>query len=529
MPLSKIKTASITASSTLTSPTFTTPVLGTPTSGTLTNCTGLPNAGLVNSSVTIGGTAVALGASSSAITSDITISGLTVGKGGGSVANNTALGVSVLANHTTNGGNVGVGYQALITNTTGFAQTAVGRAASYSNTTGANNVSVGAEALYSNTTGSYNVSLGVSSLYSNTTASNNTAVGYGGLQYNITGTGNSALGYRAGWGVTSNYNTAIGMDSMSNASGGVGLTSSANNTAVGYQTFYNLTSGGNNTAVGYQAGYTNTTGLNNTIVGSLAGDDGTFNYSTIIGARAGGNQTSGDQNTYVGEEAGGAITTGSRNTLIGRYTGNAGGLDIRTATNYVVLSDGDGNPRAHWNGSGAFSTTTTTSGWSQVFTNAATGINTLGLLISWAGAPNNTAGQFINCSDNANARFIVYANGNTVNQNNSYGAVSDIKLKENIVDATPKLEDLCKVKVRQYNLKSDPTHKQIGVVAQELEEVFAGMVEETPDKDQEGNDLGTTTKGVKYSVFVPMLIKSIQELKTIVDAQAAEIAELKAR
>ena len=82
------------------------------------------------------------------------------------------------------------------------------------------------------------------------------------------------------------------------------------------------------------------------------------------------------------------------------------------------------------------------------------------------------------------------------------------------------------VKVRNYNMIGD-TQKQIGVVAQELEEVFPGMVDESPDQDAEGNDLGTTTKSVKYSVFVPMLIKSLQELKQIVDAQAAEIAALK--
>ena len=55
------------------------------------------------------------------------------------------------------------------------------------------------------------------------------------------------------------------------------------------------------------------------------------------------------------------------------------------------------------------------------------------------------------------------------------------------------------------------------------------MIEETTDRDAENNDLGTTTKAVKYSVFVPMLIKSIQELKVIVDAQAVEIAALKAK
>jgi hypothetical protein len=37
------------------------------------------------------------------------------------------------------------------------------------------------------------------------------------------------------------------------------------------------------------------------------------------------------------------VTTGSRNVIIGAYTGNSGGLDIRTANNYIALSDGDGN------------------------------------------------------------------------------------------------------------------------------------------------------------------------------------------
>jgi hypothetical protein len=123
-------------------------------------------------------------------------------------------------------------------------------------------------------------------------------------------------------------------------------------------------------------------------------------------------------------------------------------------------------------------------------------------------------------------KFRVADSGNVTNTNNSYGAISDVKLKENIVDASPKLEDLCKVKIRQYNLKSDPDHKQIGVVAQELEEVFAGLVETTIDKDLEGNDLGTTTKQVKYSVFVPMLIKAIQEQQSIITDLKSRIEAL---
>jgi hypothetical protein len=123
--------------------------------------------------------------------------------------------------------------------------------------------------------------------------------------------------------------------------------------------------------------------------------------------------------------------------------------------------------------------------------------------------------------------FAVQGNGNVVNTNNSYGPLSDIKLKENIVDATPKLEKLMQVRIVNYNLKIDPELKQIGVIAQELEQVFPGLVDEHPDRDADGNDLGTTTKSVKMSVFVPMLVKAIQELNAKVDAQAAEIAALK--
>jgi hypothetical protein len=116
--------------------------------------------------------------------------------------------------------------------------------------------------------------------------------------------------------------------------------------------------------------------------------------------------------------------------------------------------------------------------------------------------------------------FRVEANGNTKNTNNSYGALSDVKLKENIVDASPKLADLMQVKVRNYNLIGETT-KQIGVVAQELETVFPSMVDESNDRDEDGNILETTTKGVKYSVFVPILIKAIQELKAEFDAYKA--------
>ena len=119
----------------------------------------------------------------------------------------------------------------------------------------------------------------------------------------------------------------------------------------------------------------------------------------------------------------------------------------------------------------------------------------------------------------------ILGNGNIQNTNNSYGAISDIKRKENITDATPKLEKLNQVRVVNFNMIGEE-QKQLGVIAQELEQVFPSMIEETPDRDVEGNDLGTTTKSVKYSVFVPMLIKAMQEQQALITQLTDRITAL---
>jgi len=139
---------------------------------------------------------------------------------------------------------------------------------------------------------------------------------------------------------------------------------------------------------------------------------------------------------------------------------------------------------------------------------------------------NNTTSYHLVASTGGSDKLYIYGNGNVVNSNNSYGALSDIKLKENIVDATPKLEKINQIRIVNYNIIGDE-QKQIGVIAQELEQVFPGMVEESPDLDKEGNNLGTATKSVKYSVFVPMLIKAIQEQQALITQLQADVAALK--
>jgi len=124
-----------------------------------------------------------------------------------------------------------------------------------------------------------------------------------------------------------------------------------------------------------------------------------------------------------------------------------------------------------------------------------------------------------------NYKFRVADSGNVTNTNNSYGSISDEKLKENIVDATPKLEKLKQVRIVNFNFIDD-NQKQIGVIAQELENIFPSMVEESPDKDEDGKDLNTTTKQVKYSVFVPILIKALQEANSKIEELETRIQTL---
>ena len=139
--------------------------------------------------------------------------------------------------------------------------------------------------------------------------------------------------------------------------------------------------------------------------------------------------------------------------------------------------------------------------------------------------------DYIQCRANSNAaKFIVNGDGTVRSATNTYTSTSDVRMKENVVDANSQWSDIKAVKVRNFNYKEStglPTLKQIGVVAQELETTSPNLVEESIDRDPDtGEDLGTTTKNVKYSILYMKSVKALQEAMARIETLEAKVAAL---
>jgi hypothetical protein len=123
----------------------------------------------------------------------------------------------------------------------------------------------------------------------------------------------------------------------------------------------------------------------------------------------------------------------------------------------------------------------------------------------------------------------IRGDGNITNRNNSFSSLSDSRLKENIVTSGPKLEDLLKVRVVNYNLKGSNSTNYIGVLAQELEELFPNLVTEiepSPKDVEEGRTI--RYKAVNYSSFDSILIKALQEQNAMLKNITQRIEALEA-
>ena len=338
------------------------------------------------------------------------------------------------------------------------------------------NTAVGSSALSANTSGIYNTAIGLSSLALNTAGTSQVSIGAGSLSANTTG----------------NYNTAIGFQSLT-----------ANTTAS------------NNTAVGYQAGYTNSTGSYNTFIGHFAGYSSTAGINAFVGDQAGLNVSTGTYNTFIGAtNSGYLVTTGSYNTIIGTFSGNQSGLDIRTANNYIVLSDGAGNPQVFVDNSG-----NTWFGTNGHGASIASG----GFVIGGPGNGSATMGHASGTSSGAGYFAFAY-NGSTIGSINQagttgvlYNITSDYRLKNDVVpiqNALTIIQSLNPVSFTWIDGRNDD-----GFLAHELQSIIPNCV--TGEKDAVNEDGTPKYQQMDNSGVIPFLTKAIQEQQALItDLQA---------
>ena len=276
-------------------------------------------------------------------------------------------------------------------------------------------------------------------------------------------------------GLFASENGSVAMGAITDASGYV-------STAMGYQT---TASGNYSTSMGY---------------GTTASAD----YSTAMGMFTMG---SGTYSTAMGV---GTAASGSRSTSMGHITDASG--YVSTAMGYQTQASG------HYSTSMGYGTRASdyaslvigqynSSGWE---TNNSEEFNTA-----------NTAFVIGNgsASNNTSDAFKVMFNGDTTVSNDltvSGDVVisSDARLKSNIVSLGSTLPKLLQIDGKSYEMKGK---QKIGVLAQEIQEVFPELVSE------DDNEM----LAVNYQGLVPVLINALKEQQSEIETYRDEVSELR--
>jgi hypothetical protein len=352
------------------------------------------------------------------------------------------------------------------------------------------NTAVGVSAIAATATGTYATAIGYSALTALTSGLYNTAVGGNSLVANQGGSSNSAFGLSAlGANISGNSNTAIGVDAL------------------------RFTTGSNNTAVGVEAGKTNVNGNGNTFVGYQAGY--TSNYPTN-GQIA---------NTFIGYQSGYDVSTGYKNTIIGSftgYTGVPGSLDIRTSNNYIVLSDGDGNPRAYWNGASAtFNGGLTIASTGQVFAGGSSSGTSTQCYMYFAGTDAGAGSVRWYIGQNAfrsDGSYAIQNSGGTglylTNGGTSWTSTSDERLKTDLQPIENAAQKISTLRAVTGRFKTDDENvSRAFLIAQDVQAVLPQAVDASdPEK-----------LGVQYTDVIPLLVAAIKELKAEVDSLKSQL------
>jgi hypothetical protein len=349
------------------------------------------------------------------------------------------------------------------------------------------------------------------------------ALGWGSFAANAynraTGTGSVAMGFNNIAG-TPTGNGNFGLDPAGNsgqtvfgfasrATGNVSFASGYRNTASGTASVamgnYNYSTGDSSIAIGKES-YAQ--GASSIAIGfkAHAGGDGSVALGQENVSWGSTNFTSGYQN--IAGDVTAARGTGGSAVAMGKY--NQATADASMALNRATKATNQGAT------SMGLGTTADNIGMLAIGVNNAAGLGDTGASYYYAdgaqtGAPigvafvigngdidsaNNIAG-----SNPSNAFMVKYDGSATLAGDLTVN--SDARLKSNIISLGSTLAKLMKIDGKSYTMKSNEKVNKIGLLAQDIEEVFPELVKEGDDKDG--------TLSVNYQGLIPVLINAIKE------------------
>ena len=335
----------------------------------------------------------------------------------------------------------------------------------------------------------------------------------GGISFGSSGTAFGTSGqFLISQGNASPIWTTLSYSTLTLSTSGTGLSGSTTYTPAGAATFTvtsNATSANTASAIvardatnNFSAG-TITANLIGNVTGNTSGSSGSCTGNSATATNLSTNRTNWSSNgtisAVVGQLAWKNFSGG--HTIFDASNGTSPDATVVNSTNSAIVWTASYPTLMGWNGTTTYGvrvdsarladTATTASTANALTTSNNYQVNSLGVGTAGSGS----AGE-------------IRATGNIT----AYYVASDKRLKENITPLKNVLKKLENINGYNFNYKTRPNQKMVGVIAQELLEEFPELIYETAPID-EGTGLDKVYT-VRYELLTSVLLQAIKELSS---------------